>query len=249
MSKVKIKLIILGQLPVDLDKTKLTKWKTDVFELVGSIDNYTITNNADGLSWEFTDDNIETQLPTNFDGDFLIAMTHVPLEDNYYARRFSDNRICMTFFQMADILNLSNIPIENIVYRLLYSYTLIYKRNGNRIPSKDEVTTFTHDETRGCLFDMNGIKSDIVYSTNKPIICDECVQRLTNERVAVNTIAKVKKEICLIKKGMYYSLADLIKKYPIWTLIISTLTAFIIGILGSLVATYFWEKFLKTLFL
>jgi len=86
MSKVKIKLIILGQLPVDLDKIKLTQWNSDIFELVGQIDNYTITNNADGPSWEFTDDNIETQLPDTFEGDFLIAMTHVPLEDNYYAR-------------------------------------------------------------------------------------------------------------------------------------------------------------------
>lgn len=80
MSKLKIKLIILGQLPVHLDKIKLTKWKSEIFEIVGQIDNYTITNNADGLSWEFTDNNIESQLPNSFEGDFLIAMTHVPLE-------------------------------------------------------------------------------------------------------------------------------------------------------------------------
>jgi hypothetical protein len=245
MSKVKIKLIILGQLPVDLDKIKLTQWKSDVFEIVGQIDNYTITNNADGPSWEFTDKNIETQLPETFEGDFLIAMTHVPLEDNYYARRFANSRICMTFYEMADILNLSNIPIENLVYRLLYSYSLIYKRHSNRIPSRDEVTTFTHDETRGCLFDMNGIKSDIVYSTNKPIICDSCVQRLTTERVPINTINKIKEELKQIKKGMYYRLADLVKKYPIGTLVLSTILALIIGTIGSLIATILWEKLLK----
>jgi hypothetical protein len=245
MSKIKIKLIILGQLPVDLDKIKLTKWKSDVFELVGQIDNYTITNNADGLNWEFSDDNIENQLPENFEGDFLIAMTHVPLEDNYYARRFTNNRICMTFYEIADILNLSNIPIENLVYRLLYSYSLIYKRHENRIPSRDEVTSFTHDETRGCLFDMNGIKSDVVYSTNEPIICDSCVQRLTTERVPINIINKVKEELKQIKKGMYYRIADLIKKYPICSLVFSTISAIIIGIIGSLFATVLWEKLLK----
>jgi hypothetical protein len=245
MSKIKIKLIILGQLPVDLDKTKLSNWKSDVFEIVGQIDNYSIINNADGLSWEFSDENIVEQLPETFDGDFLIGMTHVPLEDNYYARRFTNNRICMTFYEMADILNISNIPIENLVYRLLYSYTLIYKRHGNRIPSRDEVTTFTHDETRGCLFDMNGIKSDVVYSTNKPIICNSCVQRLTTERVPLNTITKIQEELKAIKKGLYYRLADLIKRYPLWTLVLSTISAFIIGTLGSLVATVIWEKLLK----
>jgi hypothetical protein len=151
----------------------------------------------------------------------------------------------MTFYEMADMLNLSNIPIENLVYRLLYSYTLIYKRHGNRIPSRDEVTTFTHDETRGCLFDMNGIKGDIVYSTNQPIVCDECVQRLTSERVPTNTINKVKEEIKRIKKGTYYRIADLVKKYPIWTLIMSTFSALILGTLGSLLATILWENFLK----
>jgi hypothetical protein len=248
MSKVKIKLIILGQLPVNLDKIKLTKWKSEAFEFAGQIDNYTITNNADGHSWEFTDDNIESQLPKTFEGDFLIAMTHVPLEKNYYARRFTNNRICITFHEIADILNLSSIPIENLVYRLLYSYTLIYIRHENRIPSRDEVTSFTHDETKGCLFDMNGIKSDIVYSTNKPIICDSCVQKLTDERVPFNKINLVKDEIKKIKKGFYYRLADWIKMYPVWSIIISSLAALSIGIIGSTIAAIIWEKILKQLF-
>ncbi|MGN4145795.1 hypothetical protein [Flavobacterium johnsoniae] len=242
MSKVKIKLIILGQLPVDLDKLKLSNWKSEVFEIVGQIDNYSIVNNADGLSWEFSDENIEEQLPENYDGDFLIAMTHVPLENNYYARRFANNRICMTFYEMADILNINNIPIENLVYRLLYSYTLIYKRHGNRMPSRDEITSFTHDETRGCLFDMNGIKSDVVYSTNNPIICDQCVQKLTAEKVPLNIISEIKEELKSVKKGIYYRLADLIKKYPVWAILLSTISAFIIGTLGSLIATIIWEK-------
>lgn len=241
MSKVRIKLIILGQLPVELDKSKLAKWNSEVFEIVGQIDNYTITNNSDGLSWEFTDENIESQLPTNFEGDLLIAMTHVPMEGNYYARRFTGNRICMTFFQIADMLSLSHIPIENLVYRLLYSYTLIYMRHGNKIPSKDEVTTFTHDETRGCLFDMNGIKSDIIYSANEPIICNECIQKLTIERVPINAINKIKEELKRIKKGTYYRIADLVKKHPIMSLVISTLTALIIGTLSSLLATFLWQ--------
>lgn len=248
MSKVKIKLITLGQLPVDLDKTKLTKWKSEVFEIVGQIDNYTIINNADGLSWEFSDDNIKEQLPKKFDGDFLIAMTHVPLENNYYARRFTNNRICMTFYQMADILILSNIPIENLVYRLLYSYTLIYERLGKRIPSRNEVTSFTHDETRGCLFDMNGIKGDIVHSTHIPVICDSCIQKLTNERVPTNTINEIKKELKKIRKGTYYRFSDFIKKYPICALIVSIVIAIIIGIIGSTLATIIWEKFLKYIF-
>jgi len=152
----------------------------------------------------------------------------------------------MTFYEMADILNLSNIPIENLVYRLLYSYSLIYIRHGNRIPPKDEVTSFTHDETRGCLFDMNGIKSDIIYSTNKPQICNSCIQSLTNKRVPINQINKIQSELLCINKTLYFRLADFIKKYPIWTIIISTFTALIIGITGSIFASIFWEKIIKS---
>jgi len=64
--------------------------------LVGQIYNYTITKDANGLSWQFTDNNIITQLPETFEGNFLIAMTHVPLEDNYYARRLTKNMSYLT---------------------------------------------------------------------------------------------------------------------------------------------------------
>lgn len=245
MSKVKIKLVILGHIPLDLDKVKLTKWKSEVFEIVGQIDSYTITNNADGASWEFMDNNIGALLPERFEGDFLIAMTHVPLEGNYYVRRLNNNRICMTFHEIASILSSRNIPIENVVYRLLYSYTIIYKQCGNRIPSIDEGAVFTHDETRGCLFDMNGVKSDIIYSTTQPIICNECTQRLTVDRVPENIIHKAKEEIKKIRKVTYYRITDLIKKHLIWALIISTFSALVLGVMGSLIATVLWEILLK----
>ena len=235
MSKIKINLVILGQLPVDLDKTKLMKWKSDIFEIVGPIDHYTITNNSDGKNWEYTDQNIEKMLPVNLTGDFLIAMTHVPLEDNYYARRLSKNRICMTFHEMAEILTISNIPTENLIYKLLYTYTLIYLRHGNRMPTRQERTSFTHDETRGCLFDMNGIKSDIIYSTNNPKLCDSCVQDLKNERVPINTINTVIKEIKQINKQLYFRIVDLIKKHPIRAIVLSTISAIIIGIISSMI--------------
>ncbi len=243
MSKLKIKLVILGQLPLTLDKTKLTKWKSEVLELDSSIDNYPITNNADGENWEFTDDNILKLLPGNFEGNFLLAMTHVPLENNYYARRFSDNRICMTFYEMADLLTSDNIPLENLVYRLLYSYSLIYLRHGNKIPPQEEITNFTHDETRGCLFDMNGIKSDIIYSTDKPQLCGSCLHNLAKEKVPTNKLSIIQRELNKIKKPLYYRLADFIKSNPIWTFIISSLIAIILGVIGSLFASLIWEKF------
>lgn len=77
-------------------------------------------------------------------------------------------------------------------------------RSGHRIPDYGEAPGFTHDETKGCLFDMNGIKSDLIESCNKPIICRECEYKLTNAMVPNNVIENIKHELKSVKKPLYY---------------------------------------------
>ena len=186
-------------MPSDFDKRKIKSWKSALFTVVGDIENYSLTQDSDGYGWEFTDENLEQILPKQFQGNFLIAIVNVPIELNWYSRRLSNNRVVFTFHEIKDILEHFNIPLENAVFRLLYAYTFLFKRSGERIPLNDEPTNFTHDETRGCLFDMNGIKTDIVYSLHKPIICPDCVERLRKEKVSNETISKAQKEIVKIK--------------------------------------------------
>ena len=104
-----------------------------------------------------------------------------------------------------------------------------------------EHTNFTHDETRGCLFDMNGIKTDIIYSCHQPIICPYCTEKLKQEKVSNEVISKIKKEISNIKKPLFYQLAEFVKKHPIWSLVISAITAVVLGAMGSFIATVIYE--------
>ncbi len=175
---IKIKIVILGHIPYSIDKNKILKWKSNLFEILKPINSVTINGNSDGKSWEFTDDNIEKQLPLRDEADILLAVTNIPLQSNYFVRRFSDNRVCMTFDTIVEILIKKNIPLENLILRTLYSNSLVYIRFGNRIPLMSENIKFTHDETRGCIFDMNGSKTNIVYSLNGLKICDLCVKSL-----------------------------------------------------------------------
>ena len=108
----------------------------------------------------------------------------------------------MTFHEMKDILDEKNIPLENLIYRLLYSYSLIYIRYGNKIPAQSHLSYFTHDATRGCLFDMNGVKRDVIYSTNKPQLCSSCIHNMTAEKVPVNKIIIVQNELLRINKSV-----------------------------------------------
>lgn len=242
MDKVKIKLVTIGHLPLHLNLNQVSVWSSDVFELVGEIDNFALRCDSDGSDWEFSDLLLREQLPANTDADFLLAIVNVPIKANWYSRRLGNNQIVFTFSQIREFLTWENIPLENAILRVLYAYTLLYRRSGNKIPSFDEATSFTHDETRGCLFDMNGIKSDLVESCNKPVVCSECEERLRNDRVSIQTIKNVQKEIQKIRKQLYYRVFDFVKAKPVIALIISSIFAIILGTTGSLIASFIYDN-------
>lgn len=241
MEKTKITVATVGHMPAEFDKRKIENWNSSLLSVSDEIQSYALTEDSDGENWQFTDSILENLLPKYFNGDFLIAIVNVPIELNYYSRRLSGNRVVFTFHETKEILGLANIPIENIICRILYAYTLLFLRSGNKIPPNDEGTNFTHDETRGCLFDMNGIKWDIVYSCHQPIICPDCVERLKKEKISNEIISKTQKEIRKIKKPIFYRIMEFIKKHPIWSLLISALSAIILGAIGSFIATLFYE--------
>lgn len=247
---LKIKLIYLGYTAYSIKSLNLNRiknWKSKLFKITEPINSsLIITSKADLDDWAFSDQNIVELLPENDnDYDILIAITTVPLQDNYYVRRLSNNRLCVTFYEIVEFLKSENIPLENFILRIIYSACLVYKRYNNRIPHVSEITDFTHDETKGCIFDMNGIKNDIIYSTNVPILCDECITDLKTSRIGSDIIDSVKKELKKIKKHLYYRILDLIKMYPICAIVLSSLTALILGILGSLIAAFLWEITIK----
>ncbi|WP_404415381.1 hypothetical protein [Marinospirillum sp.] len=245
MSKVRIKLVSIGHLPLEFQPKKIKSWSSKTFEVVEDIDNYALRCDSDGFDWEFSDNAVKGQIPNQFNADFMIAIVNVPVEDNWYSRRLGNNQIVFTFHQIKDILDHYNIPLENVVYRLLYAYTLLFRRAGNTIPDFDDAPGFTHDETRGCLFDMNGIKTDLVASCHKPQICDECQERLKQERVSKSDIENTQSDIKRIKKDLYFRLIGHVKRHPIAALVISSVFALMLGITGSVIGSFVYE-FLKS---
>jgi hypothetical protein len=233
MSKVKIKIISIGHLPIRLNLEKIKSHLSAAYEIVGDIENHVLRCNSDGYDWEFSDELVRAQLPLVFDADFMIVLVNVPLEANWYVRRVGNNQVVLTFHEIKEILINENIPLENVIYRLLYAYTLLFRRSSNRIPNFGEPTRFTHDETRGCLFDMNGIKANLVESCDSPIICDQCEEALIKEKVSNDLIKITKSEIKQIKKEFYYKVIDFIKRYPIWALLISSLFAVLLNVVAS----------------
>jgi len=241
MDKILISLITIGHMPIEFDYRKIERWNSNIFAISGEIENYPLRSDSDGPEWEFTNDGLEEVVPKKFNGKFLVALVNVPLELNWYTRRLSGNRVVFSFHEIKEILNNCNIPLENVVLRILYEYTLVYLRYNGKIPSNDEESNVTHDETRQCIFDMNGVKRDIIYSLHEPIICSECVERLKKAQVSNNTISKVQEEIRKIKKPLFYRMMAFIKTHPIWSMIISAVAAIFLGIIASIIAAYLYE--------
>jgi len=245
MSRPRIKIAALGQLPPDFDPDDLLRWKSSVFEVNPIVESFQLNDQAQGADWEFTDQQLERYFPNQSDGSFLIVLVNVKLEDNWYLRRLSNNRVLFTFYELDQILRFHSIPLKNIGLRLLYATSLIYLRYGNRIPPTTEPTNYAHDETRGCLFDMNASKLDVVHSCHQPILCDYCVSQLKTALVSYEVISSVQSEIRKIRKPLFHRMSDFVKSHPIWSIFISLVTALIVGILGSVIASYIYDA-LKT---
>lgn len=242
MSRARIKVITIGHLPLRLNLKRIADWKSALFEITGEVENLSLRCDSDGADWEFSDKLVNDQLPVEFDADLLFAIVNVPLQSNWYARRLGSNRVVFSFHEIKTYLADEKIPLENAIFRLLYAYTLVFRRFGNTLPPVGDVSGFTHDETRGCLFDMNGIKSDIVESCITPIICDECQEHMRTDRVSTSTLMAAQREIRRIRKPLYYRIVDTIKLHPIYALIISSVFAVLLGAIGSLLASIAYDE-------
>lgn len=241
MDKARIKLVTIGHLPLHLNLKRISDWKSEVFQLAGEVENFALGCDSDSDGWEFSDELLSAQLPTHSGEDFLVAIVNVPIEENWYTRILEGNKIVFTFSQIRDFLTRENIPLENAILRVLYAYTLLYRGAGNRIPSMGEARSFTHDETRGCLFDMNGIKSDLIESCDEPMVCGRCVEHLRNARVSTETIRAVQQDIRNIRKPLYFRALDYVKSHPIAALAISSAFAIMLGAIGSLIASFAYD--------
>jgi len=233
MKKIKIKIGIIGYLPFEFNRKLIKNWKSDIFEIVDEIEEYHFTNDSDTFSWGYSDRILNQELPQTFDGDLFVGITYVPIENNFYARRLESNRIILSYFEMYQILKQDDFPMENLLLRVLYAYSLVYLRNNRTIPQQNELLGFTHDDTRGCLFDMNGNKSDVIFSLDSPKICDDCTTRIRTEKVSDNCTNQIKKEIKRIKKKKFYKISEFIKRKPLLSLLFSAIFGILISIAAS----------------
>lgn len=237
---IDIHMVTMGHMPVDFDMNIIMDWKSKVFK-VGNFSKITLRVDSDMPDHSFSDGILANQLSNISGGDFVFIITNVPLEENWYSRRITDNMVVFTFHEIKEILENYNVPLENIVLRMLYAYSFLCLRNNKRLPSLSSGIHFTHSEARGCIYDFNGIKSDVHHSCDSPIICDKCTQDIRNNNVSEIIIDSGKNEINNIKRKLYYRIVRFMKKRPIASFLYSVSLASIIGLSTSIFGSFLYK--------
>lgn len=240
---VNIRLVTIGRNISNFDIEKIIKWKSEVYTIVYT-QPHDISAGADLSSWGYSDKLLEEILPSN-DAlqnssqhrdtpiDITIFVIDAPLYNNYFSRTLTGNRIVVSYYEIKDILQESNIPLENYLIRLLYAYSFIYMgKSGNDISMLDE-SYFAHDYYKGCIYDMCGNKRDIVYSVINPIICDECKVKFRNKHIREDLIVKAQKEIARLNKRCSFRIQDYFQNHPIIKNVIHIVGTIIISIISS----------------
>jgi hypothetical protein len=241
MAKYKVKLVQLGKIPFKLNKGHIKKFKSSIFEIDGEIDKVSLKNTRySGDVCTYENDELEDQIPNPEHGiDFVLAITNCALRDDYYARRLADNKVIFTFRNTRFWLEKAHLPLENAVLKMIYEYCIMYDRDANRIRKMD--ICFLHHETRSCLYDFDGVLEDVMFTFNKPGICNECEVNLTERGTPINMIKTARKELKQLKKTVFYRMFDWVKENPLRSLIISLLATVVINVSSSKLYSLIWK--------
>jgi hypothetical protein len=186
---------------------------------------------ATGNNWEDPDLQLEGLIAPDTDADFTVAIVNAPIERNYYMRRLGDNLAVISLFEMADILKGNHFKPETFVLRNIYVLIALYFGNNRTIPIS--FLTWAHDDVRGCLFDMNANKQDIVFSMHRPTLCHDCRNRMLNAQIDPGVLPALDQELRRLTKDLFFRINDWVQEHPLWSLAIAAAAALALNVLAN----------------
>lgn len=240
MEKIPIRLISVNGAIRELNLRRLYRWKTKLFRISTLTDYDSIIfheqYDCDQLQAYSASLLNRCLSASEFDG-LTVFITYEPLEDNQFSVLLDKNRVVFSLYEVQDILRDAEIPLENHIISLLYTYSLMLiasKYKGEQLLIETEAT-FAHDSFRKCLFDYRNDKLSVKYTSITPILCEHCVENLKSVGVSDTVLASVKNELKRLKKDFFYIIVDFLKNYPILSFLLTTLASFLLNLLCNII--------------
>lgn len=239
MNKLNVKLVLIGHLRNTLDLSKLKRFKSRFFHIteVERIDELPKPQKDDGfLDIVYSCDEVTALMEPVNTTDLVVGIINYRFDDNFYLHRTGENKACLSIADIDRHLLARNISIENFIIKNIFEMIVFINTLGKF--DTDEVYDFVHQDTRGCLFDMNGDKLDVIHNTERPIICNSCKGKINAKSVPDNFIKHLEKELRRIRKPYVSTIELFIKQYPLFSLAVT----FLLGILINIISNMIWEK-------
>lgn len=232
-----INLVLFGHIHYPINWDGIRKFQSKLFKIQSFNQISSISQESDGPWFEYSDQNLLNELNDKLDNsenriNFLV--TKVKLEDNWYVRILNSNTVVLSLFETADLLKSENIKIENFIIKALIKASLIENIYRKFTP---DAYSLAHEETRGCLFDMNYNKYDIIHNTNQASLCTHCSAEIDTKNLPNGFKKDVQKELLKLKKDLFYVISDFIKAHPL----VSIFLGGIFGIFINLISSYSYQ--------
>lgn len=236
MRVLNVALVSLGHQKQPVDVALLEKWPSGILK-INHRAAIAYTPNGKGGSWEYPDDQLRALVQPLDGADITVVLVSAPIERNFYSRRLGNNVVVFSIHEIAHILNAANFRIEHFLLRNIYQIAIYFHALNGSVPDSNSLS-WSHHDIRGCLFDMNSQKSDILYSMHQPKLCDACRTRIGQHQVDPAFLTTLDGELRKLRRRLFYRIVDWVKSHPIYSLLITA--AF--GISLNVVASIIFEK-------
>lgn len=239
MEKLKIAIITLGNVEQKINLKKIKNWKSKLFEVnsIQKINHIPDSDVDDGyLDHKYSSAGLNNSVSCPANSDLAVAIMSNRFDDNFYLHRLNDNCVGMSIHGIKEILNSENISVENFIIKQFYELYSLKKLVTNF--ASDEVYSIVHSATRGCLFDLNGDRFDIIYNTEKPIICDSCKSKFSDKQLEDKTFPTLIKELRRIKKPLISRVESFIRQYPLVSICLSGIFAVALNLIANVIYEY-----------
>lgn len=239
MKKIRFAIVKIGNIQHLSNLRMIKSWKSKLFEVntLCSIENLPQCNYQDGyLDMKYCKEEMADMISCPDDCDIAVGIMPYRFVDNFYMHRITNNVAVISLYGIKDILDENNISIDHFILKQLYELSAI----KHILPdiSDNAVYDIVHLDTRGCLFDMNGDRKDILYNTESPVLCNACRAYLKGRQIQQDVIKNLDKELKKLRKSIPMRIELWIKRYPFVSLLLSSLVTILLSVAANFISEW-----------